>query len=90
MDLKYYNMNVLDLFCGCGGFTKGLIDSGLNVVAGIDKWDKACDNYRQNYKHICLRKDLEVYHPSDFVEETGIKNIGIIVGERRSLSRFTL
>ena len=73
-------MNVLDLFCGCGGFTKGLIDSGLNVVAGIDKWDKACDNYRQNYKHICLCKDLEVYHPSDFVEETGIKNIGIIVG----------
>lgn len=49
-------MNVLDLFCGCGGFTKGLIDSGLNVVAGIDKWDKACDNYRQNYKHIVFAK----------------------------------
>lgn len=36
MDLKYYNMNVLDLFCGCGGFTKGLIDSELNVIAGIE------------------------------------------------------
>lgn len=36
-------MNVLDLFCGCGGFTKGLVDSGLNVVAGIDIWDKACE-----------------------------------------------
>lgn len=83
-------MNVLDLFCGCGGFTKGLVDSGLNVVAGIDIWDKACENYRQNFKHLCLCKDLETFHPSDFVRETEIDNVDIIVGERRSLSGFTL
>ena len=33
-------LNVLDLFCGCGGMSKGLQDSGLNVIAGIDIWDK--------------------------------------------------
>lgn len=73
-------MNVLDLFCGCGGFTKGLVDSGLNVVAGIDIWDKACENYRQNFNHLCLCKDLETFHPSDFVRETGIDSIDIVVG----------
>ena len=38
---KNYKMNVLDLFCGCGGFTQGFVDAGFNVVAGIDIWDKA-------------------------------------------------
>ena len=32
-------LNVLDLFCGCGGMSKGITDAGLNVVAGIDIWD---------------------------------------------------
>jgi DNA (cytosine-5)-methyltransferase 1 len=27
---------VIDLFCGAGGLTRGLLDSGLKVVAGID------------------------------------------------------
>jgi len=29
-------INVVDLFCGVGGLTKGLTNAGLNVVAGID------------------------------------------------------
>jgi len=28
--------NVIDLFCGVGGLSKGLADAGLNVVAGFD------------------------------------------------------
>jgi DNA (cytosine-5)-methyltransferase 1 len=27
---------VIDLFCGCGGLTQGLVDSGLDVICGID------------------------------------------------------
>ena len=34
------NVNVIDLFCGCGGMSKGLSDSGLNIIAGIDVWTK--------------------------------------------------
>ena len=33
--------NVIDLFCGIGGLTHGLIKAGLNVVAGLDI-DSAC------------------------------------------------
>ena len=29
-------IQVVDLFCGCGGFTKGLEDAGLEILAGID------------------------------------------------------
>ena len=40
-------LNVLDLFCGCGGMSKGLEQSGLNIVAGIDIWDKAIESYKR-------------------------------------------
>ena len=37
-------MNAIDLFCGCGGLTKGLVDAGLNVIAGIDIWNTAIES----------------------------------------------
>ena len=49
MSSKTYN--VVDLFSGCGGTTKGLIDAGLNVVAGIDIWDTAVSSYSKNFDH---------------------------------------
>ena len=74
------NIKVLDLFCGCGGFTKGLEGAGLEVIAGIDHWNPAVESYRKNFNHICLEKDLTKYSPEDFVEETGIKDIDLLVG----------
>ena len=34
-------MNVIDLFCGCGGFSKGFEQAGFNVRLGIDIWQDA-------------------------------------------------
>jgi len=73
-------VKVLDLFCGCGGFTKGLEDAGLNVLAGIDHWNPAVESYKKNFNHKCLEKDLTKYTPEDFVEETGIRQIDLLVG----------
>lgn len=39
--------NVPDLFCGCGGMSKGLEDAGLSVIAGIDFWGRAIDSYKK-------------------------------------------
>jgi DNA (cytosine-5)-methyltransferase 1 len=36
MKLKRQKIKVIDLFCGIGGLTNGLIKEGLDVVAGID------------------------------------------------------
>jgi DNA (cytosine-5)-methyltransferase 1 len=74
------NIKVLDLFCGCGGMTKGLEDAGLEVVAGIDVWDKAIANYKKNFSHLGLCKDLTSYSPQDFEKETSIKYVDMIVG----------
>lgn len=74
-------MNVLDLFCG-GGFSNGLEQAGLNVVYGIDIWDKAIETYNHNHKHLGICENLTNLSPELFEEKynKGKYNIDIIVG----------
>lgn len=51
-------MNVVDLFCGCGGLSLGFEKAGMNVVAGFDNWLDALDVYRRNFTHPAIRADL--------------------------------
>jgi DNA (cytosine-5)-methyltransferase 1 len=75
-------LKVLDLFCGCGGMSKGLADAGLDIVAGIDIWDKAINNYKLNHNHNAICADLTKYPPDILSEKYNIdaKSIDIIVG----------
>ena len=78
-------IRVIDLFCGCGGLTQGLAESGLDIVAGIDIWDRAIESYKANHNHIGLCKDLTKYGPKELeieLEKIHIKksDIDMIVG----------
>lgn len=42
-------MNVIDLFCGCGGFSKGFEQAGFDVRLGIDIWEDAVTTYKANF-----------------------------------------
>ncbi|MGO9246459.1 MAG: DNA cytosine methyltransferase [Verrucomicrobiia bacterium] len=51
-------MSAVDLFCGAGGLTRGLIDSGLKVVAGVDV-DETCQYaYEHNNGAKFIRSDV--------------------------------
>lgn len=52
-------IKVIDLFCGIGGLTHGLIKEGLDVIAGIDN-DKSCKfGYEYNNKRAkFINKDI--------------------------------
>jgi DNA (cytosine-5)-methyltransferase 1 len=75
-------LNVIDLFCGCGGMSKGLTDAGLNVIAGIDIWDKAVESYNKNYEHNAYCHDLTTFPPEKFDElyNKEHKPVDILVG----------
>jgi DNA-cytosine methyltransferase len=75
-------LNVIDLFCGCGGMSKGLTDAGLNIIAGIDIWDKAVASYNKNFEHNAYCEDLTKLPPEKFNElyNKENKNIDILVG----------
>lgn len=75
-------LNAIDLFCGCGGMSKGLTDAGINIIAGIDIWDKAIDNYKKNFHHTTVCEDLTKLSPESFnsLYNKENKNIDLIVG----------
>ena len=82
IDVDTKTLNVIDLFCGCGGMSKGLTDAGLNVIAGIDIWDKAVESYNKNYHHKAYCADLTQLPPEKFNElyNKENKNVDILVG----------
>ena len=52
------NIKVIDLFCGIGGLTHGLIKEGLDVVVGIDN-DNTCKYvYEHNNKTRFIHEDI--------------------------------
>lgn len=72
---------VLDLFCGCGGMSTGLVKAGLHVVAGIDIWDKAIESYKANHPtHIAVCADLTKLGPDLFSKTYGVTEIDVLVG----------
>jgi DNA (cytosine-5)-methyltransferase 1 len=75
-------INVLDLFCGCVGMSKGLTSAGLNIIAGIDIWDKAINSYKKNFKHEAICADLTKLSPESFQKLYNKNNlpIDVIVG----------
>lgn len=79
---KNDRLNVIDLFCGCGGMSKGLHDANLNIIAGIDIWDKAINSYSKNFDHLAICSDLNKLPPTMFNELYNKNNliIDLIVG----------
>jgi DNA (cytosine-5)-methyltransferase 1 len=49
----------VDLFCGAGGLTHGLIRGGINVIAGIDVDESCRYPYEKNNSARFLRRDLK-------------------------------
>lgn len=41
-------MRAIDFFCGAGGLTRGLLNAGIDVVAGIDADGRCKDSYEKN------------------------------------------
>lgn len=70
-------LNVLDLFCGCGGISEGFKMAGYNIIGGVDFNKDATDTFAKNFegaKVVCgditqisnddIKKD---YHKVDII-----------------------
>ena len=79
----------LDLFCGCGGFTLGMIRSGFHCLAAIDANQAAIETLQRNLRnrrsHPCavdhvMRGDLTKFKPKDLATLLGLTTVDVIVG----------
>lgn len=51
-------MTFVDLFCGCGGLSKGLEMSGIEGVCGLDFFKEAGETYQHNFNHPFVFGDI--------------------------------
>jgi len=74
--------NVLDLFCGCGGLSRGFESAGFNVVLGVDNDNVALQTFKHNHKGAeALNNDLSLPSTLEMIQKlTHGKSIDIIVG----------
>lgn len=81
MDIKNNNLNVIDLFCGCGGLSLGFEMAGFNINLAIDNWEDSLITYQHNRGNVhTLCSDLLTLKPEDVAKEYNIKDVGVIIG----------
>lgn len=70
-------MNVLDLFSGCGGMSKGFELAGFNINFAIEKDAAAAETYKYNHKNVkVINEDItSLKNPLEFAN-----NIDGIIG----------
>ncbi len=64
---------VIDLFCGCGGMSWGLYQTGFKILAGIDNWDPALQTFRRNHPEATtIEADIANLNPQSVMDSLGL------------------
>jgi len=70
------NMKVVDLFCGCGGFSFGFdYLEDFELVYALDNWDVACKSYKANFPYV----DVDCRDALD-VKPSEIPKADVVIG----------
>ena len=73
----------IDLFCGCGGFTKGFSEAGFSSAFGIDVWKDAAVTYKHNFpESVAYCGDIKELSGGKIFELTKLEkgDIPLIIG----------
>ncbi|MCA3033906.1 MAG: DNA cytosine methyltransferase, partial [Rhodocyclaceae bacterium] len=71
---KLAKPTALDLFCGAGGLTTGLLQAGYRVLVGIEFNTIAAETYRMNHKNVlCIERDIRRVPAAALMKRLGLK-----------------
>jgi DNA (cytosine-5)-methyltransferase 1 len=75
------NNKIIDLFCGCGGLSKGFEMAGFKPILAIDFWKDAIDTYNLNNKEVGICDDISNID-DDYLNDLLLKNniVGVVGG----------
>ena len=62
-------MIAIDFFCGGGGMTRGLLDAGIQVIAGVDSNPECRNTYEKNNHNTYLQCDICELTPKQLVDK---------------------
>lgn len=73
-------VQIVDLFCGIGGLTRGLLNAGLNVIAGYDI-DQTCQyTYEHNNQVVYKIKNIREVTGQEIIELYDENSVKVLVG----------
>lgn len=77
-----FSGSFMDLFCGCGGFTLGMLRAGFRCLAAVDFEPHAVDTLRANLPEVehVLQRDLTKFTPEELAGMIGTTRVDVIVG----------
>jgi len=73
---------VIDLFCGCGGLSKGFLDAGFEVLLGVDNDKPSLETYKKNIIS-ATAEEIDLFNINFVSQIKNIiqnKNVDVIVG----------
>lgn len=71
----------IDLFCGAGGFSKGLELAGFECIGGIELKEVIAKTHQLNHKHSkTIYGDIRDISPQKFAEIIGTNHVDVIIG----------
>ncbi len=73
-------VNVVDLFCGAGGFSLGFKKAGFNILLGVDISQDALETFQANFKDsLTLQANIRSLTGIDIIAKVGEK-IDVVIG----------
>lgn len=79
--IKSSDYTFVDLFCGAGGMTQGLVQAGFKPLASVEISPIASATHNRNFPqchHFC--GDIENFSPLKWLEEIGSPEVKLVVG----------
>ena len=73
----------IELFCGCGGLSTGIMDAGIQIVSGFDIDRRSIEAYNYNHKHRGSRGhvvDISTATGPELLERAGVERVDLVVG----------
>lgn len=73
-------IHCIDLFCGVGGLTHGLIKGGVKVIAGVDLDPQCRFSYEKNNNSIFIERDVNKLTGNELADMFGDSKLRLLAG----------
>ena len=68
--------NIIDLFCGCGGLSKGFEEAGYKTLLGVDIEQAALNTFEKNHEGaVGMNLDLSAYDSFDKIDKVSSSSL---------------
>ena len=80
VDRTLVEISCVDLFCGVGGLTRGLIQGGIRVIAGIDLDPQCRFPYESNNNTVFVERNVHDLSGTELADLFGDSKLRLLAG----------